>query len=199
MYDDCSEAEEPTLPGCTIEIITLYDPRKHTITHWLEGPRAGHSSVVFEIVPSRAREIEDDTKSIPDESGTIDTEDAIVTSQNLGQKTIDGISVTGSRTIVTLPARARGNKETVISTHEVWISAEMNLVVKVIDAEVTSGNPDKIETIRGLKDISLSPDPALFLPPDDYQREDWRVTNPGKPGDELAERDMPQYAAWFVK
>jgi hypothetical protein len=75
----------------------------------------------------------------------------------------------------------------------------MNLVAKVIDTKVTSGDPNVEETIRGLDHISLSPDPSLFRPPDDYEHQEWRVTNPGKSGDQHAEHDMPQYAAWFVK
>ena len=89
------------------------------MTNWLEGPTAGRVSLLLEITSSRAQEIEGDTTSIPDESGCMDTEGATVTTENLGRKEVEGVSASGLRTTVMLPARARGNKDTIITTHEV--------------------------------------------------------------------------------
>jgi hypothetical protein len=198
VYDDCSQSGKSSSP-CSSVGITVFNPATQTVTHWLEGSIAGHSSVVLQITSSRAAEIEEDTTSMPDESAQFDTEGATVTTQDLGRKTIEGISAIGLRTIVTLPARARGNKDTITTAHEVWTSTEMNLVVKIVDARMTSGDPNEVETIRGLDHVDLTPEPSLFQAPKDYEHQEYAVTNPGKPGDRQAERDMPQYAAWFVK
>ena len=196
--EECQKSAKAS-QDCTSSAITLFDPTTQTVTHWGERSNNAHASVVFPITPSRAAEIEEDTTSIPDESGSLDSEGATVTTKDLGQKTIEGISATGFRTTVTLPARARGNKNTITTIHEVWTSTEMNLVVQVIDAQTTGSSPITKEAIHGLDHVSLNPEPSLFHPPDDYDQQDYRVTNPGKSNDRLAESDIPQYAAWFVK
>jgi hypothetical protein len=188
--EDCSRSEKSPY-ACSFSEITLFNPAPQTVTHWGERSNYGHEAVILQITPSRAKEIEEDTATMPDESGSLDTEGTIVSTQNLGQKTIEGISATGFRTTTSLPARTRGNKDTITTIHEVWTSTQMNLVVKVID-----GDPNKKLTIHGLDHVSFSPAPSLFQIPDDYELQDRRASTYS---DQYAEPDMSQYAAWFVK
>lgn len=77
---------------------------------------------------------------------------------------MDGIQARGTRW--TLRYKVNQDDQVLQRTriHEVWTSAEMRLVVRVID-----GDPDGEETIWGLEKISRTPDSSLFHPPDGYE------------------------------
>ncbi|HZP04614.1 MAG TPA: hypothetical protein VFB43_06925 [Terracidiphilus sp.] len=93
----------------------------------------------------------------------------------LGTKTIDGISVEGTRTTNTLPAGTIGNDKDLLTIRETWYSPDLKLVV-----QSTQTDPRFGETTYTLKDIQRSePDPALFQVPAGYKVE--KVPAPGQP------------------
>jgi hypothetical protein len=80
--------------------------------------------------------------------------------------------------------------------HEVWTSAEMQLIIRVID-----GDPKGEESIWGLEKISLKPDPALFQPPDGFEiehRTPGQLLRWGVSGGR-SEYDFEQLKSWFEK
>ena len=90
-------------------------------------------------------------------------------SLSLGEKTIEGVRVTGTRTTVTIPTAAIGNRAPIAIVTEQWFSPELNVVMLSEHRDPRVG-----ETRYRLHDIARSePDAALFRVPADYT-----VSNP---------------------
>jgi hypothetical protein len=96
------------------------------------------------------------------------------TTESLGNKTIEGIQVTGTRTTSTLPAGTIGNEEDLTTTREEWYSPELKLVV-----QSTQNDPRLGQTTYTLNDIQQGPpDETLFQVPADYKIEEIPVPKP---------------------
>lgn len=86
-------------------------------------------------------------------------------SVSLGDKTIEGVRVTGTRTTVTIPTAAIGNRAPIEIVTEQWYSAELNVVMLSEHRDPRVG-----QTRYRLHDIARSdPDPALFRVPHGYR------------------------------
>ena len=90
-------------------------------------------------------------------------------SQFLGTQMIEGaLAAQGGRVVTILEAGAAGNDYEVAVTNEKWVSEELRVLVLSKFLDPRYGN-----TISGLTHISLAePDPALFMPPADYEIKD---------------------------
>lgn len=87
-----------------------------------------------------------------------------VKTQSLGDKTIEGIAVTGTKTTNTIPAGTIGNDKDIVTTRETWYSPDLKLVI-----QSTQEDPRFGETTYSLTNIQQSePDPALFQVPAGY-------------------------------
>jgi hypothetical protein len=96
-------------------------------------------------------------------SGPLDARD--VKSESLGTKTIEGISVTGTRDTRTIPAGTIGNDKDLVITRETWYSPDLKLVV-----QSTQNDPRFGETNYSLTNIQRSePDASLFQVPVGYK------------------------------
>ncbi len=85
-------------------------------------------------------------------------------SVSLGEKTLEGVRATGTRTTVTIPANAIGNRAPIEIVTEQWYSPELDVVMLSEHRDPRVG-----ETRYRLHDISRGdPDPALFRVPADY-------------------------------
>lgn len=93
--------------------------------------------------------------------------------EDLGEKTIEGVLVKGTRLTRIIPAGAIGNEKPITTFTEVWRSAELGIDMLKIHNDPWSGEvTTKVTNIaRG------EPDGALFSPPADYKVMD------GKHGD----------------
>ena len=92
----------------------------------------------------------------------------IISTEDLGTKTIQGLETTGKRTTTIVPAGRSGNSAPITKTYEVWTSADIGLVVKQVWNDPRFG-----ERTVELKDLSrVAPDPALFRPPAGYTVKD---------------------------
>jgi hypothetical protein len=90
--------------------------------------------------------------------------DLIQTREDLGTKTIEGISAKGSRTTTTYPAGAVGNDTPVKSTTEIWMSPELNATVLSKTSDPVSG-----ENMYALINIKTTePEPKLFQIPSNF-------------------------------
>jgi hypothetical protein len=86
----------------------------------------------------------------------------------LGEKTIDGLRVVGTRVEQTIPAGSIGNDRAIISVAESWFSEALGVVV-----ESTQRSPTGIESYYRLSQI-VRGEPAreLFSAPADYARQE---------------------------
>jgi hypothetical protein len=81
--------------------------------------------------------------------------------EDLGSRTIEGLSVTGVRTTETIPAGELGNTQPIETVTEVWTSAELKTIVYSKRIDPIMGD-DTYE----LSNISrVEPDPSLFTVP----------------------------------
>jgi hypothetical protein len=89
---------------------------------------------------------------------------ATVTTDNLGTQVINGLSATGTRTTITIPAGAIGNSQPIQRLHEVWVSTDLKVPVLIKNTDPLSGN-----MVTQLTNVVRSePDPTLFQIPSNY-------------------------------
>ena len=86
--------------------------------------------------------------------------------ESLGEKTMFGITVTGTRTVVTYPVGSRiGNDRPVTTTEEDWVSPELH-----VNLYSQRTNYDGSVSTTSLKDLSVAePDPSLLQVPPGYR------------------------------
>ncbi len=177
---------------CGYAKIIVFDPMAHIITAWSVGEVAGHGGMLYKLSAAQFEEAVRMTLDLPKDAYETDPEESDVISKDLGQKEIEGVSATGVRWTTAIRTGDPGKKAIITHIHEVWTSAEMRMVIKVID-----GDPRDEETISGLEHISRLPDPSLFIPPDNYDICDgkwWRRPHP-----EHADWAIRDLAEWQVK
>jgi hypothetical protein len=79
---------------------------------------------------------------------------------SLGERQVDGETVTGSRVEATIPAGAMGNEQPVKMSAEQWYGKDLQVVV-----EATYRDPRTGETKYKLREIQRNePDARLFRP-----------------------------------
>ena len=97
--------------------------------------------------------------SLPNGAGSVTRED-------LGQKTIDGLEVLGSREITTINAGVIGNQKAEPIVKEFWYSPRLgiNVITKRFDPRVSAAQDFDVGSVN-----LAEPDPKLFEPPSDYK------------------------------
>jgi hypothetical protein len=138
-------------------MVFVMDPVAHTLTTWLSGtpnqPKVASVIKVPATTASTQREGSEDKGPQP-----------IVTTEDLGTKTIEGLETSGKRITTIVPAGRSGNSAPINKTYEVWTSADLGLVVRQIWNDPRYGK----RTVE-LENVSrVAPDPALFRPPAGY-------------------------------
>ena len=87
-----------------------------------------------------------------------------IKTESLGDKTMDGVSVTGTKTTNTIPAGTIGNDKNLVVTRETWYSPDLKLVI-----QSTQTDPRFGETTYSLTNIQRNePDASLFQVPAGY-------------------------------
>jgi hypothetical protein len=141
----------PELPSGTATTVTA--------NGFAVGPSAPPTVNMMFSVQSRAG-------SPPPDKGEGDAK-----TESLGTKTIEGLQVTGTRTVNTIPAGAIGNDKDIVVTRETWYSPELKLVI-----QSTQNDPRFGETTYSLTNIQRNePDETLFQIPAGYKVEKPRV------------------------
>jgi hypothetical protein len=187
LQPECDQPASQVPPPCPSWNVILFDPVTQTITHWAEGEMGGHAAIVVKLSAPQVEDIENSTSVLREVAKKAQPEGPTVTTEDLGEKVVEGVSATGVRTTTVFPVGYSGNKTPITTIREVWTSTEMKLVIKIID-----GDPRKEETLRGLEHVSLQPDPSLFRPPDGYEIQ---YGSDSKNADE----DVRQLDDWLVK
>jgi hypothetical protein len=87
-----------------------------------------------------------------------------IQTEDLGSKTINSLTATGTRTLITIPAGAFGNAQAIQSTREVWTSTDLQVPVLI-----TSSDPRFGTSTSQLTAVTLAePDATLFQVPSTY-------------------------------
>jgi hypothetical protein len=87
-----------------------------------------------------------------------------VSRTDLGAKTIDGLTATGTRITRTIPAGAEGNSQPIQIVREVWMSTDLHRPLMVKSTDPRFGT-----TVSQLSNIKRGePDPSLFQVPAGY-------------------------------
>jgi hypothetical protein len=90
--------------------------------------------------------------------------DPNVTTEDLGQQTVNGVAATGHRITRTIPAGAMGNAQPIQSVREVWTSTDLKVPVLI-----KTSDPRRGTTVTQLTNINRAePDAALFQAPPGY-------------------------------
>ena len=85
--------------------------------------------------------------------------------EDLGSKTMEGVSVTGTRTTHTIPAGQIGNDKPLSIVTEVWTSPELKTVVYSKRSDPRMGD----QTFQLTNIVRAEPDPSLFTVPSDFK------------------------------
>ncbi len=85
--------------------------------------------------------------------------------EELGSKTMEGVTVTGTRTTHTIPAGQIGNDRPLSIVTEVWTSPELKTVVYSKRSDPRMGD----QTFQLTNILRAEPDPSLFIVPSDFK------------------------------
>jgi hypothetical protein len=140
--------------------IMLFDPAARTKT---TCTLATKKCVVVDYSPRR--------EFVLQNPGSFAHDTRFLAREGLGENTISGMSVVGTRETTTINAGVVGNESALVSTREFWYSAAIrtNLLV-------TRNDPREGKQTIALTDLSLAePDPRTFEVPEGYTVLDQRV------------------------
>jgi hypothetical protein len=193
LFPECDSLDLPVPPVCPDWNVFVIDPVAHTVTHWVEGERAGKSAADFPLTQSRLQEAAAATSALPGLGPDFTEQDGEVSDSDLGDRTIEGVRVHGVRWTLRYDTSQDGQTAHRTRIHEVWTSEEMQLIVRVID-----GDPNGEETVWGLEKVSVAPDAALFHSPDTYRVPDGYGTHHNK-SDSLCWKDFEDLKSWFAQ
>ncbi len=88
--------------------------------------------------------------------------------EELGSKTMEGVTVTGTRTTHTIPAGQIGNDRPLSIVTEVWTSPDLKTVVYSKRSDPRMGD----QTFQLTNIVRAEPDPSLFTVPSDFKISD---------------------------
>jgi hypothetical protein len=153
--------------GPDVVMVFVLDPVAHTFTTWVQGAKEAAKTAVVVKLP--AQQSRSQTKAAPASSANeAGRPQPIVTTEDLGQETMQELPVTVSKTTTIVPAGRSGNDAPITKIHEVWTSPDLELVMKEQWDDPRSG-----EMTVELDNFSRAePDPALFRPPAGYAVKD---------------------------
>jgi hypothetical protein len=148
-------------------MVFVMDPVAHTITTWLSGaakhaPNNTKVASVFKIPAAENRPARPPARPVSPSEGS--RPQPIITTEDLGTQQIQGLEASGKRTTTIVPVGRSGNSAPITKTHEVWTSADLQLVVKQEWNDPRSGK----RTVELEKLSRTEPDPALFRVPPGY-------------------------------
>lgn len=140
-------------------MIFVVDPLAHTLTTWVKGGDANAKVATTVKIPTGSN-----PKPVQVPRTNPNRPQPIITTENLGMDTLQGIPVSIVRKTTIVPAGRSGNDAPITKTLETWTSPDLELVMKEQWDDPRSG-----ERIVELDNLSRTePDPALFRPPSGY-------------------------------
>jgi len=153
----------------TVVTVFVLDPVAHTLTTWsTDGDKVATQFKLPADTPAQHEVV-----SLTDASGANSKRpQPIVTTENLGMETLQGVPVEAVKTTTIVPAGRSGNDADITKTHEVWTSQEMKLVLKEEWDDPRTGQ----RTVELANFSRAEPDAALFRTPADFKVKDLKQT-----------------------
>ncbi len=145
-------------------LVFVTDPVAHTLTTWVTGGMGPKTASVVKL-PKDRTEKPSVARPVAAESNR---PQPMVTTEDLGLDSVEGQTVTVSKTTTVVPQGRSGNDAPITKTHEVWTSPDLKLVLKEQWDDPRSGE----RTVSLEKLSRADPDPALFRAPAGYQVKD---------------------------
>jgi hypothetical protein len=99
------------------------------------------------------------------QKGLIIADEGQAQTEDLGSKTMEGVTVTGTRTTRTIPAGQIGNDRPLSIVTEVWTSPELKTIVYSKRSDPRMGD----QTFQLTNIMRAEPDPSLFMVPSDFK------------------------------
>jgi hypothetical protein len=90
MSTECDRPDMPVPPTCPLWEVFVVDPVAHTVTHWEAGEKAGKNAADFPLTQALLEEAAGDTSSLPSIGPNFSEQDGDMTTENLGDKTLEG-------------------------------------------------------------------------------------------------------------
>ena len=151
-------------------LVFVLDPVAHTLLTWSTGSKANKSALLIKL-PDKPRET---AKAAPAQVRPVadSRPQPIVTEENLGTDTIQGIPVTVTKTTTVVPAGRSHNDAPITKTDEVWTSQDLKLVMKEQWEDPRTGE----RTVELDQFTRADPDKALFRAPAGYSVKDIKET-----------------------
>ncbi len=149
--------------------VSVADPENKTSENWVIGDRFGNDKTahIRHIPPPKpARRLSPEElaaqRKLNQERQPPRSE---FKTEELGTRTIAGITATGTRSTRTIPAGEEGNELPLVVVTENWFSKELGMGVMFVNDD-----PRRGRTTWEIEEISrIEPDAALFNPPADYK------------------------------
>jgi hypothetical protein len=143
-------------------LVFVSDPVAHTITTWMTGPKVENKAASVVKIPEERKQTVAAVPVVATREST--RPQPVVTTEDLGVQTMQGLPVSDVKTTTIVPAGRSGNDAPITKTREVWTSQDLKLVMKEQWEDPRSGE----RTIE-LDDFSRAePDAALFRAPKGY-------------------------------
>jgi hypothetical protein len=127
------------------------------------GPRKGEDIMIVQRSAGAGPDME--YKDVFVRKTTDGSDEPAPTTENLGDQTIEGIHVTGTRVTTTIPAGKMGNEKPIKVTSERWYSPELKVTIMTKHDDPWAG-----ELKTEFKNVNTAePDASLFAVPADYK------------------------------
>ena len=149
---------------------TVFDPVAHTMTEWgtqsttatqFQMPDRQHGDHAAWAGGANGAKPNGAGPGGPGGGGRFNGQMARTT---LAAQSIAGVNAEGVRTTMTIPAGAQGNDKALVSTHEVWRSTDLKIVL-----QETSDDPRRgTQSMQVTKLTPGEPNPAMFEIPQGY-------------------------------
>lgn len=143
--------------GTPLRMITISDPEAG-VTYWVDPDQQIRTS---RNVPPTAQGVSGVSQGWAGQVGGTIPSSNLEREEALGTRNIEGITVEGTRTTVTIPAGAIGNERPIQSVTERWFSPELRLVLLSRATDPRFGTT----TYRLTKIVRAEPAAALFEKP----------------------------------
>jgi hypothetical protein len=156
---------------------TVGDPVAHTMLVWTgaDSKLAMQMSLPsmpsphpISLVPEPPRPVGPPSRVAPVNLATAGAAKDETRTEELGKQSLEGLLVTGKRTITTIPLGRVGNDRPIEVMHEEWRSPELNILVKTVDRDPRTGEQTMV--LESL--VRTDPDAALFHAPAGYEVKD---------------------------
>jgi len=192
---ECLWLDAPIPPVCPNREVFVVDPVANTWTHWVEGDSAHRAAIKFPLTPERLKEAVTSTTLLPALEPSFTDQDGKIRTVDLGDREIETIPAHGFRWTLLFDDNQDGHTVRRTRIREVWTSAAMQLILRVID-----GDPNGEETVWGVERMSAVPDASLFQPPNGYQLQDHCMDRRMSPQcDGLTQSDFEILHQWFAE